>query len=710
MSGTADQPAASTILRVCVPACWAAAICGGVWSVASKTTEPPVYDAIGYIWKAKAIWERVAGYELFNPFNVVPTIRPPGTVLLSYPFGFNDSVNGYLFRSVAVPYVLWTAAVWLAASPWLRRSTTAAALFIAAMGTLPMFFQYAVGPGPFVAYWGLVDGFLGSLAGLAAAGLVRDWNRRSSPSFFMALAAACLGVWVKPAGVPLLLLWLGVWLVSLVGRALRQTTWLAGLEAEVRQNRERLVVTGVMVGLTLGCAFGTQYISQEAILFGRNSFAVAAALFRDNWTVRQAAWFAAGTIGWVPLAVVLILGAARFFTHRDGAGARHPPWFAIGAWTAFVVGLWLAVPPMQIRYFFPFVLFWLTLLLPRLAETFESVQPARVTVSTLLTAHLVLMGIVILAPSSLRRLQTVAGVRTAPSAFVEDTALARSLSVAAAAMTPERPRVAYIFQGHYGLGLFESEIIYRAAVKPGRRLSDPVALTPRGPMDWERGPVVKLSDLSESDYLVLNRRIEPSWLAHAEASTFAGEQDVLQAYFSSLGPADGVRPWGSTRLVAVLEVVDREAFTTKLETFVRSRTWRKFFLDANASVFAPASHELETPHTKPDHPNQQQSVSKSSDVGRAVYTLVVAKWKLDDSQIELCCSKQQIVVAERIELTEVGAVLDEPFVVGSRKRLRPAQRILDRLPQHVGEAERKTFVSDEVDEAHRFVVHRINEP
>ncbi len=257
MSSTADQAAANTILRVCVPACWATAICGGVWSVASKATEPPVYDAIGYIWKAKAIWERVAGHELFNPFNVVPTIRPPGTVLLSYPFGFNDSVNGYLFRSVAVPYVLWTVAVWLAVSPWLRRSAMAAALFIAAIGTLPMFFQYAVGPGPFVAYWGLVDGFLGSLAGLAAAGLVRDWNRRSSPAFFMALAAACLGVCVKPAGVPLLLLWLGVWLVSWAGRALRQTTGVAGLNAELRRNRGRLVISGAMTGLTLGCAFGT---------------------------------------------------------------------------------------------------------------------------------------------------------------------------------------------------------------------------------------------------------------------------------------------------------------------------------------------------------------------------------------------------------------------------------------------------------------------
>jgi hypothetical protein len=584
-----DLPSSRVAIRACLLTCWAALICAGVWSVASKAAEPPVYDAIGYVWKAKAFWERAAAYQFFNPLNVMPTIRPPGTVLLSYPFGFDENVNGFFFRSVAVPYLIWTVAVWLAASPWLRGSDAAAALFVAAFGTLPMFFHYALRPFvPFVAYWGLVDGFLGSLAGLAAAGLVRDWNRRSSPSFVVALGAACLGVFVKPAGVPLLILWLGVWLGSLVVRAMRQTSWRAGLASELRMNRMRFAVGTAAAGLTLGLAFGTAYMSDEALAFGTSSFAVATELFRREWSLSESVSFASSTVGWVPLAAVLLFGIGRRSARVPYAGqARYSRWFAIAAWTAFTLGLFLAVPPMQVRYFFPFVLFWLILLMPRVAIEFDTVRRSRRVVGAMLTAHVVLMATVASGPVRPRALQRLAGVQTEPSSFARDTALARSFM---AAMTGSpRPRVAYIFQGNHGLSMFESEILYRVLVKPGRRLSEAAVLTQLTPMNWETGPVVKLADLRKSDYLVVNPQVGTTWLRHEEALSSAEEQNVLQAYLLSLSTAQGIRRWDSTESVLVLEVVQRDALAANLDSFVRTRKWRKFFVDTNSSTFSDSS-------------------------------------------------------------------------------------------------------------------------
>ncbi len=81
-------------------------------------------------------------------------------------------------------------------------------------------------------------------------------------------------------------------------------------------------------------------------------------------------------------------------------------------------------------------------------------------------------------------------------------------------------------------------------------------------------------------------------------------------------------------------------------------------------------NELETPHT-----NQIIRISINPSRNLRMLVAPYTRWWTEMGtrrfQIELCCSKQQIVVAERIEVTEVGAVLDQPFVVGSRERLRP---------------------------------------
>ena len=95
------------------------------WNHASHSVQTPWGDAISYLQKAVAFWGAVHDGGWFNPFDLEPTIRPPGTVLMSYPFGITDDFHGFYFRSVFLPILCTVVAVYIAAgrgalrrAPW----------------------------------------------------------------------------------------------------------------------------------------------------------------------------------------------------------------------------------------------------------------------------------------------------------------------------------------------------------------------------------------------------------------------------------------------------------------------------------------------------------------------------------------------------------------------------------------------------------------
>lgn len=79
----------------------------GIWSYASIEIEPPVFDALSYVHKAQSFWTSLLSFQIFNPLSLEPTIRPFGTVLLSYPFGFSDDFSAFYFRSSFIPLIIF---------------------------------------------------------------------------------------------------------------------------------------------------------------------------------------------------------------------------------------------------------------------------------------------------------------------------------------------------------------------------------------------------------------------------------------------------------------------------------------------------------------------------------------------------------------------------------------------------------------------------
>lgn len=84
----------------------------------SLSQQPPMGDAFSYWIKAKNFWSSVGQNKWFNPLNIEPTFRPPGTVLMSYPLGFLENPHGFYFRSIFLPITLFVAALWIIAKPY----------------------------------------------------------------------------------------------------------------------------------------------------------------------------------------------------------------------------------------------------------------------------------------------------------------------------------------------------------------------------------------------------------------------------------------------------------------------------------------------------------------------------------------------------------------------------------------------------------------
>ena len=153
------------------------------WRHTQETDQPPVHDAFTYYLKAHNFWANLSSAKGVNPLNLEPTFRPPGTVLMAYPFGFDPDYRNFYFRSIFLPIALLVAGVVVAGygRDLSNRSKWYLALIAAFLTTLPAFYDFEVAPGFAVpSHWGLVDNFLGGMAALAAGASVRSVARQST--------------------------------------------------------------------------------------------------------------------------------------------------------------------------------------------------------------------------------------------------------------------------------------------------------------------------------------------------------------------------------------------------------------------------------------------------------------------------------------------------------------------------------------------------
>jgi len=151
---------------------WLVLIGAGIRQHTARAVQPPIYDALTYFQKAKNFWGTVYEGKLVNPFNIAPSFRPPGTIVMSYPLGFSTDFRPFYFRSVFLPILCVVFAVYAAGYSRIMGNSEKWDLACLAMflTTIPMFHHFERAkdiPSPLI--WGLVDNFLAGVAALSVA-------------------------------------------------------------------------------------------------------------------------------------------------------------------------------------------------------------------------------------------------------------------------------------------------------------------------------------------------------------------------------------------------------------------------------------------------------------------------------------------------------------------------------------------------------------
>jgi hypothetical protein len=83
------------IAPFCLLAAWIAAVGLLMWTRAQQNITPPGPDPLSYMQKAKNSWENARQGFPVNPLNVEQPLRPPGTSLISFPFGYDGDHRAF---------------------------------------------------------------------------------------------------------------------------------------------------------------------------------------------------------------------------------------------------------------------------------------------------------------------------------------------------------------------------------------------------------------------------------------------------------------------------------------------------------------------------------------------------------------------------------------------------------------------------------------
>jgi hypothetical protein len=562
---------------------WLGLLAAAIWLHTHVSAQAPIFDAFTYYQKAHNFWEAMRAGRWFNPLNVEPTFRPPGTVLMSYPFGFDPDPRGFYFRSVYFPICLLFVSVLIAAyradddfRTRLRIMLTA--IFFTTI-TLPYHFELA--PDYWGGYWGLVDSFLTGLAAIAAA---CAW-RGTAPGARMWIWAVGVGfasavsILVKPSGT----------LVAAVAGA----AWVAFALGALVDCREagtacrplglRLFIgaglTALIDAAVVAAAIKSHYLSRENLAFGQSAIAIMKAELKLPlsmlWTVLNTGLSGAFVL-WAALVATMCLWALSRKRSAHMSARAIASYVASAAVLVFGIWFWFlgSGGATEIRYAVPFFGMAMVWLVPVSMEAWNRAPLLlRLSLSSVMIAAALNLVTVLLVPHPSLAWQQLTGVRVTAAAFPPGTVEAfKRLAVP----PPKHPFDIYV------LSMDDNDAILASLVSQDWLLhpeNQPALL--RRPVDWVRPTTVRISELAAADMLLVN----PQQAVQAPAgSTVSGVPEVRGVFTSwadKLDEADGVSIFFSAPLTKILTVTDRVKFRESLRLLVARYAWDSTFAEAN---------------------------------------------------------------------------------------------------------------------------------
>ncbi len=561
----------------------------GIHRKSAVTAIPPTHDSFHYYLKSKGVWEQLRHGAILNTLNVAePVMRPPGGVLVSYPFGFSKDYRGFFFRNAFMPIVIFASALWLLALHFTvpGRQRWMASAFIGGFSSFSMFYHFTFNPeidGRWEFYhpWGMQDCLLASAGVLATVLLTLSARKRS---LLLSILGAVVGSWmllIKPAGALLMVLvfWLWIAEVLILHWPLRRA-W-----CNDRGLRQYIVSTSVIIGIlfsaTVILSVSTKYLSAET----RSLFTSGLKLvldFTHPLSPGLMNQLVLPSLGWHWFVFLVVAIAVLAVTHfRDAVKGCATPenWRLPAVLVGFSGGLywWICTAGQQVRYLFPFLLILVAGILPDLLLLTRRFRLWSCWVLGLgsLVPTILVTGLVFAKHPSLE-LQRAIGVSVTTDGLKEDAAIASH--VMADARARQTLTCGYLLTDDASFAVIHSITELERSLEP-----DKPFVAWYASWDWQRGFLVSRAELLRSSYVLFRRATAnaDAILKQEDLTTWTSEAAFFKVWLEQLGEQDGVRLVMRDKL-CLLEIVDWLKFDHAFESMMAGRKWRDAFIAENA--------------------------------------------------------------------------------------------------------------------------------
>lgn len=567
---------------------WLLAVGSLVWTHARVSTQPPIYDAFTYYSKAKSVWSSLLDRHGADLLEIQPTFRPPGTVLMSYPFGFQKDFRGFYFRSVFFPIALVFAAVFVAAwhrtdSLRIRLMTVLTATFLSTL-SLFYYFEPSYSSASVDSSWGLVDGFLSGLCALGAACGIRSARNFSFGWAIASILVCILMIFVKPTGILL---------AAIVG-AIVAFGWLGNVHrlwnepnhrgASLRRFGILVCVEAPLLGGAVFLAMHSAYLGPSNLMYGNAAIDVMRAelgldtsQFLDRLRGGIGPFVPIWTIG---LAIIWIAGRLRGRHVGERAAPSDDASMAVAAVVLFA-GFWFWLygsgGGTQVRYFVPFLLVAIFCALGPFLSAVNEAAPGPRWMAVLFMAVGALNTLALLAiPNPSVAWQRFSGVNVASGTRAPGIAQAQRII----AKTPTTADPVIIYSMTSGI----TDAVLTAAFESHMLEASAPRFTVIRPVDWQRPSSFRTEEILSSDYILT----DPSEVVPPvpmSITDFFLERVAFQTWANGLTGDDGVEVESATPTSTLLHIVDRDRLRQSLGQLIQAHQWRDTFLADNQRVW-----------------------------------------------------------------------------------------------------------------------------
>jgi hypothetical protein len=569
---------------------WLAFVGWSMWQHAQQADQPPIHDASTYFLKAYNFWANVNSAKPVNPLNLEPTFRPPGTVLMSYPFGFNTDYRGFYFRSIFLPIVLLAAAMFVAgySRDLSRTSKWKLALTTAFLSTLPIFYYFQVSPSfPAPSHWGLVDNFLGGISALAMAAVVRSIGKRSSAWLWVAALLSGFCVLVKPSGVLVMVMIDAVWFGLALLRLRSERHLPEEGKSTIRWLKQGLAILAVLHATVLAASFFSRYLSLGNLAYGTAAIAIMQNELQVTWPalhIMVHTGLGYAFVAWAVLTALLV--GKQLWRMPLGPLPWNKPMLsglALASCLTFAFGVWFWLfgsgGVYQIRYFVPFALMALILAVPAIVRLAPDMRRWELLlISVPMAVSVINMGMLLAQSDPSTQWQKWTGVNLSSSG--KDALAAQAQNFVSAVKLEGRDIVLY------SMPMNVTDAEFQAAIDYSRIANPPMPIVSiRRPVDWQRPTTFRVGEMLGADYWlfdpVRDLHVAEATLATPSIDGIYQESAVFQAWATKLTPSDGVTVVSETPTARVLRITDSKRLESAIDTFVEGRHWRSTFATAN---------------------------------------------------------------------------------------------------------------------------------